>query len=510
MNKTTTLALFIILLSCTFLGNAQTISSRIVDSLSKKPVPFATIQLANKKGVISNEEGYFSLLLDASIKTSDSLFISCLGYESLAKPLSEFTESVIYLKPKAIELNDVVVSNKQYTPEEIIKKVKENLEKNYNYDLSKKRLFFRESYLQNLTKTDFTFKKSSIAELNEAFLDSVLNSIPKSYSYYTEVLCDVYGDYTTENQKIDLIKASELYDKTDEIGLNALEDKFNQIIKKNVKPNSYFKIKSGIFGTKVGLDEVLDEEDENPSTEETEALKKEIEAQKKKETDRKENFAKYRRNKITGLMQGLFFQKKADLNVIRKSNKYEFEILDFTYLGDAPVYMMRFNPKGSADYEGTLYVNADDFAVIRIDYSNVKSLRRFRLLGISFDKYLAQGKMIFNKNESGKYDLLYLEFEDAGKFGIKRPLKIIEKNKYVKGRRKQNELSLKLDMATRSREKFEIVVFDTKGLTTGTFGAFAEKNSVLPVYMPKYDPEFWKGYNIIEPNQAIKEFTAKE
>ena len=27
--------------------------------------------------------------------------------------------------------------------------------------------------------------------------------------------------------------------------------------------------------------------------------------------------------------------------------------------------------------------------------------------------------------------------------------------------------------------------------------------------MPNYDPEFWKGYNILEPNQAIKDFTAQ-
>jgi len=28
--------------------------------------------------------------------------------------------------------------------------------------------------------------------------------------------------------------------------------------------------------------------------------------------------------------------------------------------------------------------------------------------------------------------------------------------------------------------------------------------------MAKYDPEFWKGYNIMEPNQAIREFTVSE
>jgi hypothetical protein len=89
-------------------------------------------------------------------------------------------------------------------------------------------------------------------------------------------------------------------------------------------------------------------------------------------------------------------------------------------------------------------------------------------------------------------------------------LKIIEKNKNVKGRRKQNQLSLDMDLAVSSTNKFEIVVFDTQNTTHTQFDAFTENNTVLPTYMPKYDPDFWKGYAIIEPNKAIKEFTSKE
>jgi hypothetical protein len=40
------------------------------------------------------------------------------------------------------------------------------------------------------------------------------------------------------------------------------------------------------------------------------------------------------------------------------------------------------------------------------------------------------------------------------------------------------------------------------------FNDIKEKADVLPEYLKQYDPDFWKGYNIIEPNQAIKEFKA--
>ncbi len=486
----------------------QTLNSKVVDSTTGKPIPYVTVQL-KKKGVITNEEGRFSFRLNEGISETDSLFISCIGYASIGKPLSEFTENVIYLKSKAIELDPVIVTNKNYSAKEIIELVEDNLEKNYNKDLSKKRLFFRDSYHQNFSKTDYTFVKSTIEELNKQFLDSVLNTLPKKSSYYTEVLCDLYGNLEKGKQKMKLIKASELYDKSKELDYTKLEEKFNKIIKANIKRDSYFKIKSGLFGTKIkgdDFDEIF--ESEIDSTDAA-ALKKELEEKKKREKNKKVNFAKYRKNSIARKMRGLFFNEDSHLNVIHKSRTYDFKIVDFTYMGEDAVYILEFYPKGSADYKGMLYINSDDFAVLRLDYENVNPLKTFKLLGISMNEFLGKGKMIFSKNK-GKYDLKYLEQESGTRVGIRRPLKIIEKNKHVKGRNKQNELFVKLDMGTSGVNKYEIIVFDTEPLSNSEFEAFTENNKILPTYMRNYDPEFWEGYSIIEPNRAIREFTSVE
>ena len=199
-----------------------------------------------------------------------------------------------------------------------------------------------------------------------------------------------------------------------------------------------------------------------------------------------------------------------DLNFITKSRKYKFSLLDFVYLGQDAVYVLKFEPKGSADYKGTIYVNSDDFAVIRAEYENVKSIKTFKLLGISMNEYLAKGKMIFYKGDNDRYNLRYLEKENGTSIGVKRPLKIIEKNKIVKGRNKQNELSLKMDLGITSTSKYEIVVFDTENTSITDFDSLTEDNSILPTYMPRYNPEFWKGHTIIEPNAAIREFTSIE
>jgi len=506
MNQITIRPLLFFIVFCSFYSKAQVINSKILDSITQEPIPYVTIQW-NNRGVISNEEGRFSLLLNNTIKATDSIIISCIGFETILRPLKQFQDSIIYLKPKAIELKEIVLTNKQYTAEEIIEKAKENVDKNYNFDLTKKRMFFRESNHQNFVKTNYTLEKSTIDALNKSFLDSVMQSVPKNNSYYTEILCDLYGNFNKDKQKMDLIKASELYDKNMEVSFTALEDKFNKIIEENVKSDSYFKIKSGVFGDKVEMDEFMGNKTDSTDAE---ALKKKLEEEKKSEADKKENFAKYRKSSFVNMMNDLFFQDKTNINFFRKSGKYDFKVLELNYLGDDVVYVLEFIPKGSADYKGTLYINSDDFAIIRLDYENVKPLKNFRLLGISYRIYLTKGKMIFSKEKNDRYSLQYLEREIASRFGIQRPLKIIEKNKNVKGRRKQNELFVKLDMAITARNKYEAVIFDTEHVTSSEFNSFKENNTMLPTYMPAYNPEFWKGYNIIEPNQAIREFVVIE
>lgn len=497
-----------IILICTFsCVSGQEIRARVIDSITKESIPFASV-IYKKRGTITNEEGRFTFIYGKSTKSSDTLMISCIGFKTIAKPLEQYKDSVLLMSPQTNELKRVVLTNKNYTADEIIDKVKENINKNYTKDLTKKRLFFRESNHQRLIKTNFKLKKSTIKELNKKFLDSAINSIPPTNSYYSEILCDLYGNFNQEKQKIDLIKASEMYDKNNQIGLTALEEKFNNIIKKNVKKDSYFKVKSGwFFGQKVKMDDFVGKDVDSTDAE---ALKKQVEDQKKREADRKKNFAKYRKNRITHLMQSLFFQDDTKLNFIRKSGRYDFELKDITYMGETPVYVLTFEPGWRAEYRGTLYVNIDDFAVVRADYENTESVKSFKLLGVSFNQYLSKGKMIFDKTANGKYGLKYLEQENASRFGVKRPLKIIEKNKNVRGRRKQNELSVKLDLAMGNTDKREIVVFDTDEISSAEYTSFKEKNTVTPTYMASYDPDFWKGYNIIEPNKAIREYTVVE
>lgn len=488
---------------------AQTLSSKIVDSVTKKPVPYATVQL-NNKGMITNEEGRFKFSLGTGIRETDSLFISSIGYSSIRKPISEFTDSLVYLVPKAIELKEVIVSNKNYTPREIIEKVEDKIDENYHTDFSKKRVFLRETYQQHIAKTDYEIKKSSIAAFNKKFIDSIIRTVPKKFTYYNELLGDLYGNDDADDQKLGLIKASEMYDKSKQLDFEKLEEKLNTILRKNVKPDSYFKIKSGwFFGTKIDEEEISGLFDEDIDSTDVAALQEQMDKEKERKKNRQTYFAKYQRETLGNLIANLPIFDDTDYDVIFKPRRYELTLEEFTYLGEDAVYVIAFKPDGSPEFKGKLYINADDFALIRMDFENTELLRDFNLLGVSIEEYLAKGSILFAKGNDQKYHLRYYNVIKGTKGGVDRPLKIIEKNKNVKGRRKQNELSLEIDAAMDNLNRYELVVFDEEPISEQQFEYYKENNEVLPTYMADYNPEFWKGYDIMEPNQAIRAFTSE-
>ncbi|WP_405208765.1 carboxypeptidase-like regulatory domain-containing protein [Aquimarina sp. LLG6339-5] len=480
--------------------SAQTISSTIIDRKTNEPIPYATIQLSKHKGIITNEEGKFSITLDEQLKKIDSIYISSMGYQKVGIALNTITDSIIYIEPKAIELSGVFISNKNLSIDEIIDNIKENVGQNYSKDLSHKKLFYRQSDFSDLNKMNIKFKKSTIKEFNKKFIDSVISIIPRKSAYYTEALCDLYGNF--DKQKLNIIKGAELYDKSNDGSMEALSEKLEDILKKNVKPNSYLKIKSGwILGTKVQMDSIFDANDEAAE------VKNEVEKPNKNQEN---YFLNYRKSSLKNLLSSMFFQEDSKLNFIDKSGRYKFELIDYTTIDDSSVYIINFEPKRGADFKGTIYVNTQDFAIMRVDYENVKNLKNFGLLGISFHDTMYKGKTIFTKGADGKYSVRYIEKTRGNVFGIDRPLKIIEKNKFVKGKRKQNELSLGLDIGAGEISKYEVVVFDSQPITESEYESSKENKSIKPQYLSKYDPEFWKGYNIIEPNTAIKQFTAIE
>ena len=476
--------------------DAQTYVAKLLDKKTNAPIPFATIQYGVHRGVITNEEGVFNFTLPAKATATDSVYISSMGYESKAFTLQQQLDSIIYLAPKVFELKTVFVSSNPLDAEAIIENVKANLAVNYKVSLSKKKIFFRQSDLSQMNTIDFGFQKSTIAELDKSLIDSIAGLVPKASSYYREALGDFYGDYTQHKFHID--KAATLYDKNKDVSMDGLSDKLEGIFKANVKPDSYLKIKSGIFSSKVQLDSLKAAHED-----ESEAL---VTAE---DTDH-QNFNQEMTDGISELYEQLFFNEDSKIDVLRKSNRYKFTLDGYTYIDETPMYILNFEPKGKKDFKGTMYVNVDDFAILRLEFTNVRPLQSFGLLGITYRHNVYNGRMLFQKDAVGGYSPKYLELDSGVYFGLNRPLKVIEKNKHVRGRRKQNELSLKLDIKLTQRNKFELVVFDSENIDASTYNSATENKDLKATYLSQYDASFWQGYSIMEPNAAIQGFKVVE
>ena len=483
--------------------SSQEISGVIIDSLSQNPIPFANVTSNFNKNTITNEEGRFRLFKDIPFTNKDSIYLSSIGYNSLSLSVNLTDEFKILLSPKIIELETVVVTNREeLTAIEIINKVKENVKNVFDFDYKSKRVFRRRIIMSDFDKANIDIKKSSIKEFDQIFMDSINKTIPKKNNFYIEVLYDFFGNRNPDNQKVNILKSAELINKDNEISFKTIQSKIQPIVDVKVKRDSYFKFKSGIFPIDIdseGLDFMSIDSTDNSQ----------LEKIKKNKLNEKKDFNFNNRNYIKDISNSYidYENKELKYEVFKKSRKFNFKIAEFSYLGYEPVYIIEYYPKSSrGKYKGRLFIHADDFALIRIDYQNIGLLRNFNFLGVFYRLNKRLVKRIFKKNENNKYDLYFAENYYESSFGLDRPLKIIEKNKNVRGRRKQNQLLMQINFTGNNKVKTEVIFIESNKLSNQDFNIVKEIDAELPVELKKYDPNFWAGYNILEPKQILKEF----
>ena len=483
--------------------SSQEISGIIIDSLSHQPISFANVTSNFNKNTITNEEGRFRIFKDSPFTNKDSIYISSIGYNSLSLSVNLSDEFKIVLSPKIIELETVVVTNREkLTAVEIIDKVKENVKNVFEFDYKNKKIFRRRIIMSDFDKAKIDIKKSSIKEFNQIFMDSITATIPKKNNFYIEVLYDFFGNRNPDNQKVNVLKSAELINKDNEISFKTIQSKIQPIVDVKVKRDSYFKFKSGIFPIDIeseGLDFMSIDSTDNSQ----------LEKIKKNKLNEKKDFNLNNRNYIKDISNSYIDYKNKELKyeVFKKPRKFNFKVAEFSYLGYEPVYIIEYYPKSSrGKYKGRLFIHADDFALIRIDYQNIGLLRNFNFLGVFYRLNKRLVKRIFKKNKNNKYDLYFAENYYESSFGLDRPLKIIEKNKNVRGRRKQNQLKMQITFTGNNKVKTEVIFNEVDFLKVNDYNKIKEIDSELPVKLIKYDPNFWSGYNILEPQQILKEF----
>ncbi len=433
----------------------------VLDSSSQEPIPFVHVY-DGSKGVIASATGTFYWQSNAA----DSISLSCMGYAKKTIGVDQLKDS-LFLMPEALSLAPIVVSNRTLTAIEIIARVLENTPNNMDFGLSSSEVFVEYKNFYETQKMDIDITKSTIAELDQTFVDEILKEMPKNEesTNYTQSkwLRDSGG---LELDKLEVILAANLKDSLAEAIYASLEETVEGILKKRIKKDSYFKVKSGpLISVKV----------DNGNAKEVDSIANDtLKATPQDFAKRQLGMLKRRVNTL------LFSEKNWALPFLEKPEKYKIINEGIVYDQRVPTYKLRFTSKKRKDYSGYLLVDLVDYGVHKISYHHNKHALRIKLFGLFYEKRLDSRTYVFVKNQLDKYTLYQIKEEEKFTFGLKRPIKIIEKNKVVKGRNRQNILAMDVNMRIKEVNKTNIFFNSFTPISKKEFDALKVVHTVIP------------------------------
>lgn len=483
---------FAFLSLCFFYSFSQSITAKLIDS-NNEPIPFATIKTGENKGVISNEEGVFTISTDAI--DNNTIEISCLGFTSINLSLEDIQSknNIIVLEEFISELNQVFVSNGTINAIDIINKANQNLDKNYkNIDQTYK-LFFRKTSHVNFSKLENVIKKASgirkkhLVNANLG-LDSLSNAIKSSNAkHFKDYLADLHVK-NNENYKLNVFKITSLLDKKKNFSVENIQEKAQGIILKYLDTTKTYKIKTGILKIEDSLDLKKSKENSKRDTYDIEPLK----------------------NETYALLSSSQTYDETILKSIIDSDYYKYEFEGTTVFNNELVYIIKYRPRRSkSKFSGKLYVADETFAVLKLDYAYAKGKRGEKvnlklLLGIKYEENLRRGTIIFKKSSNNLYYPQYIKEEKGNFFYINRSLKFIENS------RDRNKVTFDFLIEGGGREKSELFIISTSDLNSSTYNNFKQKKDIKFQKLSQYDPSIWKAYNAIEPLEEMKQFKSSE
>ena len=464
-------------------SSSQTLQIKVIDSISEKPIAYSNVYFSNNNGLITDGTGNFELI-KSQLSQNDSMYVSMIGYDKKSFLVNNFNDSLIKLVQSPIQLSSVFLTSKKLSSDEIISSVVKNIDMNYEKEFTENKIYLSKKSNSITEKFIIDKFKSTIPKINSSLIDSLLANLKKDNNSGIETLAYYYKNFEDEAQKIKIIKSRETFNKPGEV-LESISKKMEEAFKNELKSDSYFKIKSGIFGGNLDIDGLEEIDSTN-----IESVKK----FEKKDINEKDDFVNSQIRTVNRLYNSLFFEKDSYLNFILKPNKYIFSEPKIDFLGNDLVYIIEATPKGRGKYSGILYINTDDFAVVRIDFKNIKPVYNLKLLRVFVNIYLRDGKMILSKFENKKYSLSYFKINSGRRVGFDRPIKLIEKNKNVKGRRKQNQISFRMDIVSDEKTITELQVFESKKISKDEFENLKNKNQLLPEYAEEFTSNFWEEF----------------
>lgn len=486
--------LFIINVSLiSFSLNAQSFTGTILDSKSN-PVPYATIQIGENYGVVSNQEGVFSINLNNRSDT-DIVTISFLGYKDLELTVKEFTSKDIFtLEEDTISLDQAFITNKEFTPIELIEKVMAYRDSNYTKDGLQRKVFLRKSSRYEPQKVEIKFKRSTLfskktlKEVNQQLKNEGIK-VQGGISYnFQEYLVNYLSNQ--KSSKTQNIKSTFLINESSDASTENISKKMQQIITSHLSTERTYKVKTGLFTVDDSL-EINVKQKEDKTKRDTKDLNSTVRSL----VSRSDPF-------------------NYNLEFLFETKRYNYEIENVISFNDEFVYVITFQPKRkAASYQGKLFINTDDFAIMKMEYQiapdrDGSKMNLKLLLGVKFVEQDASHFVIYKKDETlGKYFPQLITKEQTMYSYVNRPFKFTE-NKIDDD---EDKKMLKFNILLENIEttSSELYFLEKETISSTDFENFTPEEHYKIDYIEKYDPAYWKGLNLIEPVKLLKEYKTK-
>jgi hypothetical protein len=459
---------------------SHTISGTILDE-NNTPLPYVNIVSLNSgKGTISNENGNFSIDI-YSLNDTNIIRFQCIGYKTKNYKIENLKHnSIILLSENIYSLDEVIILGTTPNPEKIVKSILQNKDLNYKNITKQAQIFIRERTTSEILKLKLGYNKNNIKEITPETLSYVEKNTPKNNQSYSDVLTNIY--FKENNIKIKPIKAVELKKEEDK-ELKNIAATFKKLFN-NTKENEFWRIKTGIIGTKLTASENDSLKDKALNTKSSIRYKE----------------------KIEDFLEFATFKNKEHWEFLHKINKYNYEVIGGTSINNEKVYIIDFLPKEQGRYQGRLYISIETSALIRADYKYAPNKEEEnKAFGFAFSDLNFSGSIYFD-NKNNNYNLRYLSYKDNKRVGIKRKFALQKKKKRLLLNKKLNEIKIDLDILIDNKESIELLIVDHSKISDIEFDNFIEEKYIDVTYVNQFDKNLWKNHTTIEPTQQMKEY----
>lgn len=473
---------------------SQNITIKLIDKNNGNPIPFANVKTGEFSGVISNEEGFFTI----NQENLKIVLISCLGYKNKTLTIKDIKSLnfIIELDETINELNEVYISNKAPNADSIIAKVKAKLKDNYKCDLTQYNIFNRTTDHVDFKILEFEIDKAS--DVKKKQLQAVNNSLTALVNQVKNSnmvqFTDFKGKAYTLNKdsiKIEVEKATELLDTKNNFSIDNIEEKMQNIILKYLDTTKSYTLKTGLFKIEDSLS--LNDKNENEDYD-----------------YKNERKLKYLNTQTKSLLKHALFYEDSFLNKILNTDWYKYNIEDIGNNNGELTYVISFIPKkGKAKYTGKIYVADDTYAIIRVSYNYYKNRHGEKLnlrfvLGVKFNANVSDGNIIFEKDSSNIYHPKYIKRHFGQYFFVSRTLKFIENsdNRY--------KVSFEFKIEGNNSNKEELLITKHKSINFLDFQAEQQAAKTPITSLNKYENSIWDNENVLEPSLEMKAFESEE